>query len=182
MAIKLIIFDRDGVINKELKWVAKPEEFAFIDGAIEAIASFKTAGYLTAVATNQSHISRGRMTDEDLTAIHAKMLNALREQGGDIDRIVYCPTYDDNDPRRKPNPGMLLELMAYFEVSPDETVFIGDYERDMQAGERAGCRLIMIKNKHGEGEYHNMNPELKAKTAYTDDLLGAYRIVQQWET
>ncbi len=181
MAIKLIILDRDGVINKEIKWVAKPEEFEFIDGAVEAIANFKQAGYLTAIATNQSHISRGRMTDKDLTDIHNKMLTELRKHGGDIDRIVYCPTYDDNDPHRKPNPGMLLELMQYFDVSSDETVFIGDYERDMQAGERAGCHLVMIKNKHGEEEYQNMNPELKAKTAYTNNLLGAYQIISEWE-
>ncbi len=181
MAIKLIIFDRDGVINKELKWVAKPEEFEFIDGAVKAIADFKRAGYLTAIATNQSHLSRGRMTEQDLTDIHDKMLTELRQHGGDIDRIAYCPTYDDNDPRRKPNPGMLLELMEYFDVSADETVFIGDYERDMQAGERAGCHLILIKNKHGEGEYQNMNSTLKDKVAYTDDLLGAFKIVKSWK-
>ncbi len=174
--MKLIILDRDGVINKELKWVATPEEFEFIDGAIEAIARFKKAGYLTAIATNQSHIDRGRMTDADLAAIHDKMLTELRQHGGDIDRIVYCPSFDNSDPRRKPNPGMLLELLAHFNLSSDEALFIGDYERDMQAGDAAGCHLIMVKNKHG-GEYDSMSAELKAKTTYVEDLLAASEVV-----
>ncbi len=178
--MKLIILDRDGVINKELDYVSTPEEFEFIDGAVEAIVRFKRAGYLTAVATNQSHIERGRFTDADLEAIHDKMLTELRRQGGDIDRIVYCPSYDDNDPRRKPNPGMLLELLEYFNISPDESVYIGDYERDMQAGARAGCRLIMVKNKHGEGEYQRMDAALRVKSVYVENLLAACRIIEQW--
>ncbi len=179
MTIKLIILDRDGVINKEREWVQTPQQFEFIDGAIEAIVRFKQAGYLTAIATNQSHIGRGRMTADDLTAVHDKMLAELRRHGGNIDRIVYCSGYDDKDPRRKPNPGMLLELLQYFDVRGEETVFIGDYARDMQAGDRAGCHLIMVKNKHGEGEYRHMAPELKAKTAYAENLLAACQLIEQ---
>ncbi len=93
--MKLVILDRDGVINKELKWVENPDEFEFIDGAIEAIANFKKAGYITAIATNQSHIDRGRFTVADLDAIHDKMLKELRANGGDIDKIVYCPSFDN---------------------------------------------------------------------------------------
>lgn len=182
MTIKLIILDRDGVINKELKYVAKPEEFEFIDGALTAIAMFKQLGYQTAIATNQSHISRGRFTHDDLAAIHEKMLADIRATGGDIDQIMYCPTYDDNDPRRKPNPGMLLELLASFQVKPEEAVFIGDYERDMQAGDAAGCHLILLKNKHGDGEYQAMDSALKERVTYTDNLLDAAHIIQTWNS
>ncbi|MDP8078955.1 D-glycero-alpha-D-manno-heptose-1,7-bisphosphate 7-phosphatase [Phocoenobacter skyensis] len=179
--MKLIILDRDGVINKELKWVENPEEFEFIDGAIEAIANFKKAGYITAIATNQSHIDRGRFTVADLEAIHDKMLKELRANGGDIDKIVYCPSFDNNDPRRKPNPGMLLELLAHFNVKPSDAVFIGDYERDMQAGYDAGCHLILVENKHGDGEYHNMPDYLKEKTTFVKTLLEASRVIEKWE-
>ncbi len=179
MTIKLIILDRDGVINKELSYVSKPEEFEFIDGVVGSIARFKQAGYLTAVATNQSHIARGRMTHDDLARIHDKMLTEIRRHGGDIDRIVYCPSYDNDDPRRKPNPGMLLELLDYFGVSGDEAVFIGDYQRDMQAGERAGCHLIMVESHNGQ-EYAKLSPALKAKTAYVSRLSEAYPVITAW--
>ncbi len=180
MAIKLIILDRDGVINKELSYVGTPEQFEFIEGVVESVAHFKKAGYWVAVATNQSHIARGRMTHDDLAQIHDKMLTEIRRCGGDIDRIVYCPSYDNNDPRRKPNPGMLLELLDYFNVSGNEAVFIGDYARDMQAGERAGCHLIMVESCSGQ-EYAKLPPALKAKTTYIPRLSDAPAVIETWK-
>lgn len=179
--MKLIILDRDGVINKELKYVAKPEEFEFIDGALEAIAQFHQAGYQIAIATNQSNIERGNFTHEDLTDIHQYMLSKIRQSGGDIHRILYCSSTDNSHPRRKPNPGMLNELLAEFKIPAHESVFIGDYVRDMQAGDAAGCRLIMVRNKHGDGDYLNMDNGLKNKVAYTHSLLGAADIIKAWE-
>ncbi len=146
---KLIILDRDGVINHDLgTYVTCPEEFIFIDGAIAAIARLKRAGFRLAIATNQAGIARGFYSHTDLAAIHAKMLSEIRAGGGDIDRIVYCSSYDNNHPWRKPNAGMLTELLAGFKIdaknAAQQVVFIGDAVRDMQAGKTIGCRLVMV--------------------------------------
>lgn len=104
MTTKLIILDRDGVINRDLgTYVTRPDEFEFLDGGIDAIAQLKCAGYTLAIATNQAGIARGRYNHEILAAIHAKMLGKIRAGGGDIDLIVYCPSYDNAHPWRKPN-------------------------------------------------------------------------------
>ncbi len=153
---KLIILDRDGVINRDLgTYVTCPEEFEFIEGAITAIARLKQAGYLIAVATNQAGIERGYYSHEMLAAIHSKMLHDIRAGGGDIDRILYCPSYDDNHPWRKPNAGMLTELLNSFNIDAHETVFIGDSDR------------------HGNNNIDNMAEKLKKQVLFTDNLTTA---------
>lgn len=178
MTIKLIILDRDGVINRDLgTYVTHPDEFEFIDGAINAIAQLKTAGFLLAVATNQAGIARGMYSHETLSAIHANMLRDIRSGGGDIDRIVYCPSYDNAHPWRKPNAGMLTELLNGFEINAPEAIFIGDTIRDMQAGFTAGCQLIMVSGKKGKQDYHNLPQALKQHVRYFPDLAEASRIL-----
>ncbi len=172
--MKLIILDRDGVINRDLgTYVTCPEEFEFIEGAITAIARLKQVGYLIAVATNQAGIERGYYSHEMLAAIHSKMLHDIRAGGGDIDRILYCPSYDDNHPWRKPNAGMLTELLNSFNIDADETVFIGDSVGDMQAGMAAGCRLIKVNDRHGNNNINNMAEKLKKQVLFTDNLTTA---------
>lgn len=172
--MKLIILDRDGVINKDLgTYVTKPDEFVFIDGALEAIARLKQAGYTIAIATNQAGIERGLYSHEALAAIHAKMLAAIRAGGGDIDRIVYCPSYDNQHPWRKPNAGMLTELLSGFAVAPQDAVFIGDAPRDMQAGFVADCHLMIVANASGDADYRALPNTLRQRVLFADDLSNA---------
>lgn len=180
---KLIILDRDGVINRDLgTYVTHPDEFEFIDGAIAAIARLKRAGYRLAIATNQAGIARGRYSHAGLAAIHAKMLMTIRAGGGDIDRIVYCPSYDDAHPWRKPNAGMLTELLNGFAIQPHNAIFIGDATRDMQAGLTVGCQLIMVENASGDGDYLALPEPLRQQTRLTQDLRTAATLLLDEET
>ncbi len=174
MTIKLIILDRDGVINRDLgTYVTCPDEFEFIDGAIDAIVRLKQAGFAIAIATNQAGIERGYYSHEMLTSIHDKMLSEIRVAGGDIDEIVYCPSYDNNHPWRKPNAGMLTELLNRFNISADETVFVGDSVRDMQAGMTVGSHLIKVNDRHGHSQSDEMTEALRQQIIFTANLATA---------
>lgn len=184
--MKLIILDRDGVINKDLgTYVTHPDEFVFAEGALNAIADLKRAGYLIAIATNQGGIERGLCSHEDLATIHVKMLQVIRQAGGDIDRIVYCPAYDDAHPWRKPNAGMLTELLNGFGIDAGEiaeqVVFIGDAVRDMQAGAKVGCRLIKVNDRHGNDNRDKMSVALSEQVVFADDLAQAVKQISAWE-
>lgn len=176
MTKKLIILDRDGVINRDLgTYVTCPDEFEFIDGAIAAIAALKRVGFTLAIATNQAGIERGLYSHEDLAAIHAKMLAAIREGGGDIDRIVYCPSYDNAHPWRKPNVGMLTEILTHYYIDGQSTTFIGDAIRDMLAGTEANCRLVMLENAQGKEDYHRLPAEIQAQVTWEKSLYSAVK-------
>ncbi|HKI75221.1 MAG TPA: HAD-IIIA family hydrolase, partial [Pseudomonadales bacterium] len=109
---KLVILDRDGVINFDSPdYIKSPEEWTPIPGSIEAIARLNQHGYRIFVATNQAGIARGKLTLSDLHAIHQKLLDAVTAAGGAIAGIEYCPHHpDDHCDCRKPAPGMLLAI------------------------------------------------------------------------
>ena len=141
MQYKLIIFDRDGVINYDShEYIKSPEEWHAIPGSLEKIVRLNKAGCKIAVASNQSGIARGLYSEATLQKIHQKMQDELTKIGGHIDAIAYCPHHpDENCACRKPKPKMLLDLMRQFNVTPKETLFIGDKETDRKAAKAAGC-------------------------------------------
>ncbi|PID63003.1 MAG: hypothetical protein CR974_02485 [Gammaproteobacteria bacterium] len=172
--MKLVILDRDGVINRDLgTYVTRPADFEFTEGAIAAIARLTQAGLTLAIATNQAGIGRGYYSHQTLSGIHAHMLRQLRAGDGDIHRIVYCPSYDDKHPWRKPRAGMLTAIIDGFDADVADTVFIGDASRDMIAGFTAGCQLMMIANASGDGDYQQLPTEIKQQTRFFADLPSA---------
>jgi len=142
---KAVFLDRDGVINKEKNFVTSWEEFEFIDGIFENINRLNKAGFLVIIVTNQSGISRGFYTEETLKEIHNKMMRIMKENEARIDDIFYCPHYDDNCNCRKPKPGMILEAAKKHNIDLSKSWVIGDSERDIEAGRRAGCKTILVK-------------------------------------
>jgi D-glycero-D-manno-heptose 1,7-bisphosphate phosphatase len=146
---KLVILDRDGVINEDREdWVKSIAEFHFIDGSIMAIKRLNEAGYAVAVATNQSCINRGVITWDALHTIHQHMQDTLARAGARLDAIYVAPDYVPS-PRRKPAAGMLYEALRDFHAVPAETPFIGDAERDIQAAITAGCVPILVRTGKG---------------------------------
>ena len=143
---KLIILDRDGVINQDsLYYIKSPEEYVLIPGSCEAIARLNQAGYRVAVATNQSGVARGYYDEVQLAAIHHKMITAVQAAGGQIDYVVHCPHMPDAGcDCRKPKPGMLAEISQYFGCSIEGVPFIGDRVSDIQAAEAAGAEPFII--------------------------------------
>lgn len=149
--MKLIILDRDGVINEDSDdYIKSADEWIPIPGSIEAIVRLKEHGYITTVATNQSGIARGYFDPDTLEAMHDKFRTLLLEAGQHIDAIDYCPhAPDDACSCRKPAPGMLLDLAGRFSVAPADVMTVGDSWRDYQAASKAGMKFALVRTGKG---------------------------------
>lgn len=138
---KVVFLDRDGTLNvkpKRAEYIERPEDFVWLPGAKEAVALLKKKGYEVYLISNQPGIARGRLTEEMLEEIHKKMLKELREAGGDLDGLYICPHgWNDGCDCRKPRPGMLYQAQKEHSLNLRECFFIGDDDRDMEAGEAA---------------------------------------------
>ena len=148
---RLILLDRDGVINRDSDaFVKSAEEFIPLPGAFDAIAALGNAGAMVAVCTNQSGIGRGLLTEQDLALIHQKLEQGINTAGGSLHGIRYCPHLpDDGCDCRKPKPGMVKRLMKDLSATPAETTFVGDSLRDLQAGRAAGVRVVLVRTGNG---------------------------------
>ena len=150
--MKLVILDRDGVINKDsANFIKKPNEWIAIPGSLEAIALLNQSGFRVALATNQSGISRGLFDMVTLNAIHDKMYRALSQLGGRIDAMFYCPhSADENCDCRKPKSGMIKEIGLRFSTDLTNVPGVGDALRDLQAYAESGCQPILVLTGKGE--------------------------------
>jgi D-glycero-D-manno-heptose 1,7-bisphosphate phosphatase len=149
--MKLIILDRDGVINEDSDdYIKSPDEFIPIAGSLEAISRLTHAGYTVMVATNQSGLSRGYFTIEDLNNMHDKLRRLLSAFGGHISGIIFCPHGpDDGCDCRKPKPGMLQEIAQRLETSLQGVPAVGDSLRDLQAALAVGAQPILVRTGKG---------------------------------
>jgi len=149
--MKLIILDRDGVINQDsAHFIKSPEEWKAIPGSIEAIARLTQANYRVVIATNQSGIGRSLFDMETLNAIHNKMLKAVNQAGGRIEAIFYCPaTAESNSPYRKPAPGMLREIGERMNLPLTGVPAVGDSLRDLEAAAAVGAQPILVLTGKG---------------------------------
>jgi len=152
MPTKLVILDRDGVINFDsAQFIKSPAEWKPIPGSLEAIAKLNQSGYKVVVATNQSGIGRGLFDMETLNSIHTKMHKALYTLGGRIDAIFYCPHPADSDcDCRKPKPGMFKRIAQTLNADLKGVPAIGDSLRDLQACALVGCQPILVRTGKGE--------------------------------
>ena len=150
--VKLIILDRDGVINYDREqFIKSPDEWRPIPGSLEAIARLNHAGFRVVVATNQSGLGRRLLDTATLISIHEKLHKALAQVGGRIDAVFFCPhTADANCDCRKPKPGMLVDIGQRFGVELTGVPCIGDSLRDLQAAEACGAQPILVLTGKGE--------------------------------
>ena len=160
---RAVLLDRDGVINvrpPRAHYVRSWEEFEWLPQSIDAIKLLNDHGYIVALISNQSGIGQGLMTEEDLHEIHNLMQADLNKVGAKIDAIFYCPHgWDDGCLCRKPLPGMLYQAQRMFNLDLSKTWFIGDDERDSEAGKAAGCLTELVS-------------ETKSLINVVSDLLG----------
>lgn len=148
--MKLIILDRDGVINEDSDaYIKSPEEWNPIPGSLEAITCLNHAGYRVVIATNQSGIGRGLLDLETLNKIHRKMHRMVQEAGGLIEAIFFCPDVDEANPFRKPNPGMLLEISRRLKCSLQGAPMVGDSVRDIRAARAANAWPLLVRTGKG---------------------------------
>lgn len=168
--MKLVILDRDGVINFDSEhFIKTPAEWKAIPGSLEAIARLTQAGYKVVVATNQSGIGRGLFDMDTLNAIHEKMHRAVNLAGGRIDAIFYCPhSADSNCNCRKPKPGMMERIKDCFNTDMTNVPVIGDSLRDLTAGATVGAIPMLVLT--GKGETTQAEGKLPEGTLIFDDL------------
>jgi D-glycero-D-manno-heptose 1,7-bisphosphate phosphatase len=176
--MKLIILDRDGVINEDSdEYIKTPDEFIPIPGSLEAITRLNHAGYMVLVATNQSGIARGYFSMDTLNQIHDKLKRLLNAYGGHVDGIFFCPHGpEDNCHCRKPNPGLYEEISQRLDIDLDAVPAVGDSLRDLQAARCVGALPVLVRTGKGErtlakGEGLQDIPVFADLASYVDHLL-----------
>lgn len=149
--MKLLILDRDGVINEDSDaYIKSVQEWLPIAASIEAIAQLSKAGWTVAVATNQSGIARGYYDLATLDAMHERLRALVAEQGGEVGLIVYCPHGpDDGCECRKPRPGMLQTIARHYHADLAGVWFVGDSMGDLEAAVAVGAQPVLVKTGKG---------------------------------
>jgi D-glycero-D-manno-heptose 1,7-bisphosphate phosphatase len=171
--MKLVILDRDGVINYDSDvYIKSPDEWKPIPGSLEAIARLNQWGYRVVVATNQSGIGRGLFEMDTLNAIHDKMMRAVAQAGGRIDAVFFCPhTNADRCNCRKPKTGMFEEIAARYNADLADVPAVGDSLRDLLVAEAVGAQPMLVLT--GKGKKTCDDPALPPATLVFPDLAAA---------
>ncbi len=152
MSNKAVFLDRDDTLIHDSGYINDPGQVRLIDGAAEALKDLKSMGYKLVVVSNQSGVARGILTEKTLREIHERVKGLLAERGAFLDRIYYCPyladgavaKYRKESDWRKPAPGMLLAAARDMDIDLEQSWMVGDEDRDIEAGLRAGCKTILI--------------------------------------
>ena len=171
--MKLIILDRDGVINYDSdQFIKSPNEWKPLPGSLEAIARLVQADYRVVVATNQSGVGRGLFDMTTLNAIHDKMHKAAAQAGGRIDAVFFCPHAAQSDCAcRKPKSGMLEEIAARYNADMKGVPAVGDALRDLNCAAKVGAQPILVLT--GKGSKTQAAGELPQGTLIYSDLAAA---------
>ena len=151
MTVSLVILDRDGVINHDSDdYIKSPDEWQPLPGSLEAIAPLCRADYTVVEATNQAGVGRGLFSQEMLIRIHRKMASSIRDKGGRLDSVFFCPhSPAEQCGCRKPKPGMLLEISDRLGIGLSGVPVVGDSLRDLEAAEAAGAIPVLVKTGRG---------------------------------
>ena len=149
--MRLVILDRDGVINQESDaYIKTPEEWIPLPGSVEAIARLYKNGYTVVVASNQSGVARHYFSLDTLAAIHGRMRREVEAAGGKIDSVFFCPHGPgDQCDCRKPKPGLFKQIAERYKADLRGVPMIGDSERDLQVARAVGGRPILVKTGNG---------------------------------
>ena len=167
---RLVILDRDGVINRDSPdFVKSADEWIPLDGSIAAIASLSQAGFAVAVASNQSGLARGLFDHEALRRMHRKLVDLVVAEGGKVALIVICPHGpDDGCDCRKPAPGLLLQVADSLDVALDNVPVIGDSLRDLEAAIAVGAKPVLVRTGNGATTENALPDDLKDIPVFDD--------------
>ncbi len=171
-----VFFDRDNTLIVNSGYLGDPEKVELLPGAADAVARLRSLGYATAVVSNQSGVGRGMFSEDDVRAVNEKMNRMLLADNVEavIERHEFCPyhpeatieTYRHDSPRRKPAPGMILDAADVLGLDLGRSWLIGDAPRDVEAGQRAGCRTILLRDSSLESIDEAAKERLKTKPDY----------------
>ncbi len=174
-----IFLDRDGVINENRSdYVKSWGEFRFLPGSREAIAKLTQAGHRIVVCTNQAGLAKGMISKETVEEIHRRMMAEVKEMGGVIEKIYYCPhNKEENCCCRKPRPGLLLRASNELGLDMSDAVFIGDSITDIRAGLAAGVHTILVLTGLGLESFRAHHHEVDRPFRITMNLKHAVEVI-----
>lgn len=174
-SVKLVVLDRDGVINEDSDdYIKSPEEWQAVAGSIEAIARLSKAGFLVAVATNQSGLARGYFDEITLANIHNLMNHLVEQEGGRIDALCYCPHHPDAQcDCRKPLPGLLNQIEATLGVSVAGAWYVGDSYKDIEAARAKHCQPLLVRSGKGSATERSLSGVDRQTVPVFDNLAAA---------
>jgi len=152
--MKALFLDRDGTINIDYGYVHEPDRFVFIDGVFDFCRKARERGFSIVVVTNQSGIARGYYTERDFALVTGRMVASFAAEGVEILDVFHCPSLDGPD--RKPEPGLFFKARDKYGIDMPSSVNVGDRERDLEAGRRAGVG----KNLLFKGDFAKLAEEL----------------------
>lgn len=145
MTVRAVFLDRDGTLMRDVGYPRRPEDVDLLPGVIEALRACRAAGYRLAIISNQSGVGRGYFGPEAVDAVHGRLLELLSHHGIEIDDAQYClHAPEDHCACRKPSPLMVRRSAAALGADPAESFMVGDKASDVEAGQRAGCRSILL--------------------------------------
>lgn len=155
---KALFLDRDGVVIDYIPYLGKPEQVQLPAGAGEALNQWQKAGYLLIVITNQAGIGRGYFDHSDVAAVHAKIQQEYDKEGVKFTDFFLCPHHpEDGCDCRKPSPEMLLRAAEQYQISLQESYFVGDAPSDVGAAIAAGCQPVVLLTGRGQETYQQLD-------------------------
>ena len=184
MADKCVFLDRDRTIIEDPGYLTDPDAVKLLPGVELALRSLAQAGFKLIVVTNQSAIARGLLTEDGLEQIHDEMRRQLSDRGVKLDAIYYCPYHPDGTVEEytrvsadsKPSPGMLLRASKDLQIDLTGSWMVGDSPRDIEAGQRAGCRTVRVRLKGDGGPEHEQDEDVQADFTVRN-LVDAARVI-----
>jgi len=184
MSNQAVFLDRDHTLIEDPGYLSDPSAVKLLPGVEVALKSLASAGYKLVVVTNQSAIARGLLTEEALARIHEELRRQLAEHGAHLDAIHYCPfhpegtveAYAKESDLRKPQPGMLLKAAEEMDIDLSASWMVGDSPRDIEAGQRAGCRTIRIRTRAAAGPEGAEDEDVQADFAVRN-LVDAAKVI-----
>lgn len=177
---RAVFIDRDGTLNVEKDYLYRTDECELILGSAAAVRRLNDAGWLVVVVTNQSGVARGYYGEQEVASLHRHMADELAQGGGQVAGWYYCPhhpsglePYNRQCDCRKPLPGMLLQAARELEIDLSRSWMVGDKLVDIQAGQAAGCRAVLVRTGYGRAE----SAGLPANVPICDDLAAAVDLI-----
>jgi D-glycero-D-manno-heptose 1,7-bisphosphate phosphatase len=180
-----VFLDRDGTINEEVDYLSRAEDFKLISGAAAGMRELASSGYALVVVTNQSGIARGMFSEERLEEIHARMIELLRAEQVELDRIEYCPHHPDEDDDRygvdcecrKPKSGLLQQAQQVLDIDLSRSWIVGDSMRDLEAGKRLGVEGVLVRTGKGAEVERRLDTAERPLVRVANDLFSASQLI-----
>jgi D-glycero-D-manno-heptose 1,7-bisphosphate phosphatase len=177
---RAVFIDRDGTLNVEKDYLYRVDDCELIPGAVDAVRRLNEAGWLVVVVTNQSGVARGYYGEQEVASLHRHMADELAQGGGQVSGWYFCPhhpagqePYNRQCDCRKPLPGMLLQAARELEIDLSRSWMVGDKLVDVQAGQAAGCRAVLVRTGYGRQE----SAGLPDGVPVCDDLAAAVELI-----